>query len=276
MSTAAVAILLVASMLAVGTAATVDDFRGLARRRRVVVSAVAVNVIVLPGLAVMLVSMAHLRAEVALGLLLAAAAPGGGTGALLTLHARGDLAVSAALQVVLAPVGLLAVPVWAAAAGYTVIPSGVAGLLLVGGGLFGQIVPLAGGMWLRRSRPDRAARVHRAARRVADVLLAGLVLYFVITGVGRLPEVGWAGVAVIAVLVAASLTTVTLPWLGSPAERRAVAMTTGVRNLTLGLFFAAAASPTVVLTLLAYGLLMYGMCVPAAWALARTAPVPAG
>jgi BASS family bile acid:Na+ symporter len=273
-STAAVAVLLVASMLAVGTAATVGDFRALVRRRGLVMLAVAANVIVLPGLAVALVTTAGLGPEVALGVVLAAAAPGGGTGALLTLHARGDLAVSTGLQVLLGPLGLVAVPVWAAAVGQGVVPAGGVGLLVVGGGLLGQVVPLAVGMWLRRSRPQMAERVHPVARRVADVLLGGLVVYFLVTGVGRLPQVGWAGVAVIAVLVAVSMTPVALRWPGSVPQRRAVAMTTGVRNLTLALFFAAAATPAVVLTVLAYGLLMYGICVPAALALARTKPVP--
>jgi BASS family bile acid:Na+ symporter len=271
-STAAVAVLLVASMLAVGTAAGLDDFRALAARRAVVVIAVVANVLVLPGLAVVLAAAAGLAPEVTLGVVLAAAAPGGGTGALLTLHARGDLAVSAGLQVLLAPLGLVSIPVWAAAAGQSVVPPGGAGLLVVGGGLLGQLVPLAVGMWLRRSRPPIAQRVHRAARRSADVLLAGLVLYFVITGVGRLPEIGGMAVAVIAALVAASLTPLALSRLGAAPQRRAVAMTTGVRNLTLGLFFAAAAAPAVVLAVLAYGLLMYGMCVPVAVALSRRGP----
>ncbi|MBW6439207.1 hypothetical protein KZ829_36335 [Actinoplanes hulinensis] len=273
MSTAAVAALLVASMLAVGTTATIDEFRALARRRGLVMLTVATNTIVLPGLAVGLVGATGLAPEVSLGVVLAAAAPGGGTGALLTLHARGDLAVSTGLQVLLGPLGLLAVPVWAAAAGQNVVPAGDAGLLVVAGGLLGQVVPLAVGMWLRRSRPRIAEWVHPVARRAADVLLAGLVLYFLITGVGRLPQVGGAGVVVIAVLVAVSVTPVLLPWLGSVPQRRAVAMTTGVRNLTLGLFFAAVASPTVALTVLTYGLLMYGMCVPVALALARSKPV---
>lgn len=270
MSTAAVTVLLIASMLAIGTAATVDDFRALVRRRGLLAVAVATNVIILPGLAVVLVAAADLAPEVALGVVLAAAAPGGGTGALLTLHARGDLAVSTGLQVLLAPLGLLAVPMWAAAAGQDVVPPGGLGLLVVGGGLLGQVVPLAVGMWLRRSRPGAAQQVHPVARRVADVLLAGVVLYFLITGVGRLPQVGWAGVAIMAVLVAVSMTPVVLRPLGSVPQRRAVAMTTGVRNLTLALFFAAAASPTVVLAVLAYGLLMYGLCVPLALVLARS------
>ncbi len=158
-------------------------------------------------------------------------------------------------------------------AGHSVVAPGAGGLLVVGGGLAGQVVPLAVGMWLRRARPQAADRVHRVARRAADVLLAGVVLYFLVTGIGRLPQVGWAGVGVIVVLVVASLLPVFIGW-GSPAQRRAVAMTSGVRNLTLGLFFATAASPTVVLALLAYGLVMYGLCAPAAWALARSSAVP--
>jgi hypothetical protein len=56
----------------------------------------------------------------------------------------------------------------------------------------GQVVPVVVGMLLRRRRPAVAERVHRVSRRVADVLLAVLVLFFLITGVTRLPEVGWA------------------------------------------------------------------------------------
>lgn len=271
MSTVAVAALLVASMLAIGTALTVEDFRTLGRRPLVFAAAVALNVLVVPALAVTLTRLADLGPEAALGIVLAAAAPGGGTGALLTLYARGDLAVSAALQGVHAPLGLVSVPFWAAVAGHDLLPAGLDGLLLIGVALVGQLVPLATGMWLLRRRPDLARRVHRVARRVADVLLAGLVVYFVVTGGSRLPQLGWATLVVIAVVVAACLALVLLPWSGPAGVGRAIAMTTTVRNLSLALFVASTASATVVLTLLAYGLLMYGLSVPVAWRLARSA-----
>jgi hypothetical protein len=54
-------------------------------------------------------------------------------------------------------------------------------------------------------------------------------------------------------------------------NQRAVAMTTAVRNLSPALFVADPAGPVVVLTLLAYGLLMYGLSVPAGLLLARAA-----
>jgi BASS family bile acid:Na+ symporter len=133
-----VAALLVASMTAVGTALTTTDLRAVARRPVALLLIVVLNAAVVPGLAVAACAAAGLPAAATLGIVLAAAAPGGGTGALLTLHARGELALSAGLQGALAPVGLVAVPVWAAVAGYDVVPPGWGGVLLVGGGLAGQ------------------------------------------------------------------------------------------------------------------------------------------
>jgi BASS family bile acid:Na+ symporter len=268
-----VGVLLVASMTAVGTALTVADFQALAGRRLVLVAAVVVNVVLVPALAVLACAVAGLPAATALGTVLAAAAPGGGTGALLTLHARGDLAVSAALQGVLAPLGLCSVPVWAAVSGHDVVPSGWAGAALVAGGLVGQVAPLVVGMWLRRRDPGRAARVHRVARRVADVLLAALVVYFLVTAGGQLPGMGWHPLVVVGVLVAVCLSATALGRLGEPGVRRAVGMTSAVRNLSLALFVAAPAGAAVVLALLLYGLVMYVLSVPVAVWLGRTATV---
>jgi BASS family bile acid:Na+ symporter len=272
-SVLAVGLLLIASMTAVGTAVTVADFRALATRRAVLAVAVVVNVLVVPGLAVAVCAAADLAPATTLGIVLAAAAPGGGTGALLTLHARGDLALSAALQGVLAPLGLVSAPLWAQLSGRDVVPSGWAGAGLVAGGLVGQLVPLAVGMWLRRRDPEHAARVHRVARRIADVLLAGLVVYFLVTAGGQLPALGWPPIAVTALLVGVCLSATAIPWLGRPAARRAVGMTSAVRNLSLALFIATPAGAGVVVALLAYGLVMYVLSVPVAVRLGRAATV---
>jgi bile acid:Na+ symporter, BASS family len=263
-SVVVVGMLLVASMTAVGTALTVTQLRALARRPIVLVAAVVLNAVVVPALAVALCGAAGLPDAATLGIVLAAASPGGGTGALLTLHARGDLALGAGLQGVLAPVGLVTAPGWAAVAGYDVVPPGWGGVLLVGGGLAGQAVRLTVGMWLRHRRPDTALRVHRLARRVADVLLAALVVYFVVTAGSRLPDLGWAPVVVAVLLVAVCLASVAVPAWGHHAARRAVAMTTTARNLSLALFVAAPVGAPVVVALLAYGLVMYVLSVPAA------------
>ena len=271
MSVLAVGLLLVASMTAVGTAVTVADFRALAARRAVLAVSIIINVVAVPGLAVAACAAADLTPATTLGIVLAAAAPGGGTGALLTLHARGDLALSAALQGVLAPLGLVSAPLWAQLSGRDVVPSGWAGAGLVVGGLVAQLTPLAVGMWLRHRDPETAARVHQVARRIADVLLAALVVYFVVTAGGQLPALGWAPIGVAGLLVGVCLAATAIGWLGRPAVRRAVGMTSAVRNLSLALFFATPASTGAVVALLAYGLVMYVLSVPVAVRLGRTA-----
>jgi bile acid:Na+ symporter, BASS family len=268
-SIALVGVLLLASMTAVGTALTVADLHALTRRRTVLAVAVAVNVVAVPALAVLACTAAALSPVATFGIVLAAAAPGGGTGALLTLYARGDLALSAALQAVLAPLGLLAIPVWTAVAGHDAVPTGWTGAVVVAGGLIGQLVPLAGGMWLRRYRPATAVRLHRLARRAADVLLAGVVGYFLITAGHQLSAVGWAPLGVAGLLVVTCLAVAAVPRLGRPVERRAMSMTTAVRNLSLALFVAAPAAAGAVLVLLAYGLVMYVLSVPTALWLGR-------
>jgi BASS family bile acid:Na+ symporter len=272
---AALAALLAASMLAVGTTVTVVEFRALLGRPVMLLLAVLANVVVVPAIAVVATRLVGMDSAATLGVVLAAAAPGGGTGALLTMHARGDLATSAALQGVLAPLGLLSVPIWAAVAGQDVVPPGAGGALLIAGALLGQLVPLGVGMLLRRRQTVAAARVHRVSRRVADLLLAGLVAYFVVTGVTSLPDLGWLTMGVIATVVLSSLAVVFVPGLGSPQARRAVAMTTTVRNLSLALFVGSSADPVAVLVLLSYGLVMYGFSVPAAMLLARANSRPA-
>ena len=152
---------------------------------------------------------------------------------------------------------------WAAVAGYDVVPAGLRRRAAWSPAAWSvRWCRWRSGMWLRHRRPDMARRVHRVGRRVADVLLAGLVR--VLRRHGGRPAAGGRlgadrgdrrrG--------AACLAPAAVPAFGPPAARRAVAMTTAVRNLSLALFVAAPAGPVVVVTLLAYGLVMYVLSVP--------------
>ncbi|OJF12170.1 hypothetical protein [Couchioplanes caeruleus] len=262
--------LLVAAMLAVGTTVDLAGLRRVLRQPAPVVVAVSANAVVMPGLALLLLGAVDVSGPAAIGVLLAAAAPGGGSGALLAHHARADAASAVSLQAVLALAGLVILPFWLTIAeahlhlGLAALPTGGAVLLVVGS-LAGQVVPLAVGMWLRERRPALAARVHAVARRTADVLLAGIVLWSLVANLHRLGDVPPAAYAVIAVVVAAGLVTYASPGLGGAAGRGAVAMTTTVRNLFLALFVAAFApdAAQVILTVLAYGLVMYVAAVAA-------------
>jgi bile acid:Na+ symporter, BASS family len=261
-----VGLLLVSGMVALGTVLDVDLLRARLRRPAGTAVVVAVNALVVPALGILAVAAADLDAAVGLGVVLAAAAPGGGTGALLALHARGDVPTAVVLQVVLAAAALVVTPAWVGVhAGAQVDPAPlVVGLLVL------QVLPLAAAAVLRRRRPAAAARLHPVARRTADLSLAVLVVGLLVTEVDRLPLVGAEALAVMAGLVLLTLGTVALP-VGDGAVRRASAMTTAVRNLSLALL-AATYAPDPALTslaVLAYGLVMYLLCAAAAAVLRR-------
>jgi bile acid:Na+ symporter, BASS family len=121
-----------------------------------------------------------------------------------------------------------------------------------------QLGPLTSGALLRAHRPDLAAPVHRWARRVADVSLVVLVVGLLVTQADELDRVGPRGLGLMSVLVLLTLSTVLLP-VGPAPVRRAAAMTTTVRNLSLALLAATYAEDVAGTTLavLAYGLVMY-------------------
>jgi BASS family bile acid:Na+ symporter len=152
------------------------------------------------------------------------------------------------------------------------LPVGGAAALVLAG-LVGQLAPLAVGMWLRARRPGLAVRVHAVARRLADVLLAGVVVGSLAANVDRLADVPAAAYAVMVVTVAGSLVAYAGPGLGGPGERSAVAMVTTVRNLSLALFVAAFSTDAdrVVLIVLTYGLVMYLAAAAAAGPMRRRA-----
>ncbi|WP_336209560.1 hypothetical protein [Nonomuraea sp. LPB2021202275-12-8] len=218
--TAGLVVLLVATMLTIGTTLTVEGFTALLRRPRALVAATAVNVVVVPALAVALVHGLALDGPVAYGIVLAAA--GGGTGTLLAYHARGDLALGVSLQAALAVLGLLAVPAWSLAAPDAGAAIGGAATAQVVAMLIAQLIPIAAGMWIRARRPALAERVHKLSRKVADVLLVTMTVYILATTATQLATIPAAGYATFALLALVCLAAYTTPALATPATRRAV------------------------------------------------------
>lgn len=250
---ALVALLLVSGMLATGTALDASELRERLRDVGPLGVALLANLALLPLLALALLWLLDVDGSARTGVLVAAAAPGGGTGALLSLHARGDVAHAVVLQAVLAVSALLVTPLWLAGASRDVdVTPVVVGLVVL------QLGPLAAGALLRAGRQRTAERVHPVARRVADVSLVCLVAGLLVTEGHRVADVGAAALLAAGLLVLASLAVVAVPS-GPPAVRRATAMTTAVRNLSLGLLVARFTDDPegVALVVLAYGLVMY-------------------
>lgn len=98
-------------MFALGLGLTLDDFARVARRPRDFIVGALSQIILLPLVAFALVSVWSLPHELALGVMIIAAAPGGVTSNILTAFARGDVALSISLTAVISLLSVMTIPI---------------------------------------------------------------------------------------------------------------------------------------------------------------------
>lgn len=260
-------------MFSVGLELDLDRLRAAARRRRLVAGITLLNFGLVPLLAVAVGHLAGLTGPVLIGLLLAAVAPGGGTGTLLTRTARGNLELSVVLLGVFTA---LAVPLVPALVLLLVPEDSVSMWPLLRTLLLFQLLPLALGLGIRLNRPPLAARLQRLAKPVSNAIFGALVLGLLVTRGHLVLEVGAAGLGVQAMVVVGSLVA-PMVVRATPRDRAALSLTTGVRNLSLALLLSSAFfTPLTTLTVLTYGLVMYLLGVPAALWIRRALPETGG
>jgi len=248
--------LAIASTLAAGLAADVRGGQPV-RPRRVAV-AVAANVVALPLLAYALVRAIGLPG--AGGLVIAAAAPGGSTGPLLAVLARGNAAVAALMFVVLTLAGMAAALIATMAFDVAGLSSVLIASLVV---VVSSVGPLMLGLAIRARRPATAQRWQPWLSRLS---LALLVATIAVLAARHGHAASAADLVVGAALTVAALAVGFVA--GDRPARIAVAQVSAVRNLTLALLVLAVvgAAPAQTMAVLAYGLSMYVITlIAAAW-----------
>ena len=98
-------------MFALGLGLTFADFARVAKMPRDFAVGVASQLILLPLTALLLISLWDLPAELALGVMVIAAAPGGVTSNILTSFAKGDVALSISLTAIISLVSVISIPI---------------------------------------------------------------------------------------------------------------------------------------------------------------------
>ena len=177
----AVIIFAVSSMLSVGLAYRVGLILGPLREARAVFRALVANFVLVPLLAVGIERMIPMDAPLALGLFLLAGSAGAPFLIKLASAARSDLALSAALLVLLVPVTVIFLPFYVPLAmahpslrGFSYAPSSIVaiGLPL----LSTLILPILLGFTLKRVAPGWAARLVPISGKVATVALVAIIV----------------------------------------------------------------------------------------------------
>ena len=229
-------------MLALGLGLTFDDFARVVRRPRDFAVGAVSQIVVLPVVAFVLASIWPMAPELALGLMIIAAAPGGVTSNILTAFARGDVALSISLTAVISLLSVITLPIIVvfaygqfigeqAGKDISVAGTAVSVFLIVA-------VPVLIGLVIRRFAESFALRFEPAARKVSAVLFvlvlagaiydqrANIVPYFAQAGLVTL--VLNLVMMAIAYLLARMFAT-------GPTQRIAIAIECGLQNGTLAI-----------------------------------------
>ena len=180
--------------------------------------------------------------ELALGLMIIAAAPGGPTSNILTSFARGDVALSISLTAVISLASVITLPAIVVFAHGQFIGDSAEKDISVAGAALGVFlivaVPVLIGLVIRRIAEGFALRFEPSARKVSALLLmlvlvgaiydqrANIVLYFAQAGLVTL---------VLNVLMMIIAWFLARMFASGPARRTAIAIECGIQNGTLAI-----------------------------------------
>jgi BASS family bile acid:Na+ symporter len=273
-------------MLGLGLSLTTADFARVLAYPRAVVVALACQIVLLPAICFGLVTLFGLPPELAVGMMLLAASPGGTTANLFSHLAGGDVALNISLTAINSVLSVVTLPVVVnLSLAWFVGPAGGIGLQAdkIAQVFAIVLVPVALGMLVRRYAPGFAGRMHRPVKAGSVVVLVGVIAAAVLEN----REIVLQGLLTVG-LVAALFAVVslglgyTVPRAAGVTERQSIAcsMEIGIHNSVLAITIAL--SPALLdnsamgIPAAVYGLLVYLPAALFAVALARrSAPAAA-
>ena len=237
---------LIQLMVTIGLGVTAPQIAAVATNVRLVTAAALANYVVVPLCAVALLLAFKSPPLVAAGFLIVAVCPGAPYGPPFTALAKGDVPVSVGLMALLAassaflsPLALkLLLPLTAGDQDLTIDVVKMDATLLAT-----QLLPLAVGVLIRARRPNLAERLAGPSKRVSlvlNLLTIGLIIAVQSRFLLGVRPIGYVG------MLALALASVGAGWmLGGPggSRRTAMAFSTGVRNVGVGLVIATSSFP---------------------------------
>ena len=252
-------------MLGLGMGLTLEDFRRVARYPRAVITGLVLQVMLLPAAAFVLALLFGLPPELAVGLMLLAASPGGATANIYSHLARGDVALNITLTAINSVLCLATLPLilnlsleyFLGAGQY--VPPPVQKVVEVAAII---VFPVVIGMLLRARAPGFTARLEKPLRLLSVLVLALLVVGAVMqereTLIAFFAVVGLACLSFNLISMGVGY----LAPLALKLPRRqaiAIAMEIGIHNGTLAIFIALNVldNPRISVPAAVYSLLMF-------------------
>jgi bile acid:Na+ symporter, BASS family len=167
-------------MFSLGLGLTLKDFARVARQPKDFIAGLLSQVILLPVVGFALASSLPVSPEIALGVMIIAAAPGGATSNILTSFGRGDVALSISLTAVISLLSVLTIPFIVAfsyAHFFGEAVNGDVSVLRIAVSVFVIVtVPVLIGLAVRHFAENFALRFDISARKISAVLFAIVLL----------------------------------------------------------------------------------------------------
>ncbi|MFP2911520.1 bile acid:sodium symporter family protein [Pyxidicoccus sp. 3LFB2] len=254
-------------MLGLGLSLTLADFKRVIVYPRAVFVGLACQMVLLPGVCALIAHAFGLPPELAVGLMLLAASPGGATANLLSHLARGDVALNITLTAVNSALTIVTLPL--------IINLSMAHFMGEGRAVplqFGKVlqvmaivlVPVSLGMLVRSRRPGVAQRMDKPIRLLSVVFLIAVIAAAVYQERANMGAYFLqVGPATLAFNLASMAVGYCVPMLVRLPKRQAVAigMEIGIHNGTLAITIALSptllANPVMAIPPAIYSLIMY-------------------
>lgn len=230
-------------MLGMGLSLTIADFTRILKNPKPVSAGLIAQLILLPLIAYLLITIFNIEGALAVGVMLIASAPGGAVSNMFTFLARGDIALSVSLTAITCLVTIISIPF--------IIDFSISHFLtiensdeLVNKGEFFKtlillvLLPVSIGMAIRKAKPKIADKSERPVKIASIILLAGIIAVAAITNSDKIKEaiqtVGYAivGLNIITMFIGYQLGKL-LQLNGS--QRTTIAIECGIQNGTLAI-----------------------------------------
>ena len=242
-----------------------EDFRRVVLKPKAKIVGLCCQLLMLPAVAFALALAFRLPGELAVGLMVLAACPGGATSNVITHLSKGDTALSVTLTAISSMVCVFTIP-WIVGWSMNWFMGSGAAVALPFWKTLGQltlvtIVPIVCGMAVRAARPALAQRLERPAAVFSLVFLALIIAAAVAKEENLAHQFAVAGPAAISLNILTMVLGFAAGWLfGLPKSQRiTISVEAGIQNGTLALAIALGLldSPHIAMPSVVYSLFMF-------------------
>lgn len=244
-STIILALSLIIIMLGMGLSLVIDDFKRILNYPKAMFVGLTNQIILLPIIGFAIASIFPVRPEIAVGIMLLAACPGGPTSNLISHLAKADLALSVSLTAVCSVITIFTIPfiVNFALAHFLSqeemirldIPQTIIQIFVI------IVIPIVIGMLIRRYKPAFAIRMEKPVRRASTVVFILVFVGIIVKERSHMVEyLADAGLATILLNILTMLVGFFSARLFKIKDKRAlsIAIESGIQNGTLAVSIA--------------------------------------